>query len=48
MMIFLDTKIRLSLSWMMFILKLLKTETEEMVQKYRQTKVLVQGHSPGK
>jgi len=46
-MVFLDTKIRLSLSWIVFVLKLLKRETEEMVQKYGQMKVLVQGHSPG-
>lgn len=47
-MVFLDTKISLSLSHIMLVLKLLKTEPEEMVQKYRQIKVLAQGPLPGK
>lgn len=32
----------------MFALKLLKTETEEIKEKYGQMKVLIQGHSPDK
>lgn len=48
MVVFLNSKIRLSLYWIMLSLKLLKTEKEEIVGKYGQMKVLVQGHSPSK
>lgn len=44
--VFLNSKIRFPLYWVMLAVKLLNTEKEEMVVKYGQMKALVQGHPP--
>lgn len=40
----LNSKIKSPLYWIMLVVKLLNTEKEEMVVKYGQMKVAVQGH----